>query len=297
MFNEFYEALYDALCRVLQLVLGTEKEPVKRLSRALQEIRSACAELRDKALSAPFPSAALEINFFKTIKPKFYALRIFHIELYHLDANKPAGTRELLLRFYRQELSFIERFFHLHHFLYRYYKAGLTEMDELYFLRGAQLPAVLEPELPDADPEFSTAQDHLFARFIALEALQQEIILRMSGLDGTLVPAGPDQPVPVPALKWTGSKVNLVELVYGLYYTGQLNHGQAEVVEIAAHLEQVFGFALKDAHDTFGDIRDRKKLSPAHFLESMAAAIQARKDEDLAYKPELKKALENQWKK
>jgi len=87
------------------------------------------------------------------------------------------------------------------------------------------------------------------------------------------------------AWKWTGEQVNLVELAYGLYYTGQLDNGNVEVKDIVALLEQVFNIKLKSAYHTFGNIRRRKMLSPTKFLDRMRNAIRQRVDEDLEYKP------------
>jgi hypothetical protein len=294
MFNKFYDALYNQLETALGVIVANHPDPVKRLSLALQEIRDSLKTLRQKVLSTPFPSKTIEISFFKTIKPKFYALRVFHLELYNLDVNKPAGTRDILLDYYRQELRLIDRFFKLNAFLYQYYKAGFSEMDGLYFIRGAELPTVLQPEQPDAEPEFSTGLDYLFARFIAFEMLQKEILNRMAGPEDTLQPVEPKKPKQVPNLKWTGSHVNMVELVYGLYYTMQLNNGQADVTEIVALMEDTFGIKLRDAHHSFVEIRRRKVDSPSRFLEQMSAAIRQRVDDDLDYKPRLKQALKAQ---
>lgn len=170
MFTKFYDTLYDGLIKVLATILGTEHDPVKRLARALQEIRATLQTLRSKVLSRPFPSKQIEIGFFKTIKPKFYALRVFHLELYNLDMNKPAGTKEILYQFYRQELQIIDRFFKQNGFLYQYYKAGFTEMDNLYFVRGVEVPAVLTPEQADTDPQFSTVRP-LLRPFYCLRAI------------------------------------------------------------------------------------------------------------------------------
>lgn len=294
MFTKFYDALYAALSKALLLITGNEHDPVKRLARALQELRSTFDILRAKVLSRPFPSKEIEIGFFKTVKPKFYALKIFHFELYNLDMSRPAGTVETLMNFYRQELDLILRFFKQQAFLYQYFKNGFTEMDNLYFVRDAEIPTVLVPEMSEGDPEYSTGVDYLFAKFIAYEALQQEIINRMRGLDSSAMPAEPKPRKPVPVLKWTGSHVNMVELIYGLYYTLQFNNGDADVTEIVAWMEESFGIKLRDAHHSFVEIRRRKVDSPSRFLEQMAAAIRQRVDDDLEYKPRLKQALKAQ---
>lgn len=86
----------------------------------------------------------------------------------------------------------------------------------------------------------------------------------------------------------------MVELVYGLHYTLQLNNGDADVTEIVNLMETMFDVKLRDAHHTFVEIRRRKIESPSRFLEQMAAAIRQRVDDDLEYKPRLKLALKNQ---
>jgi hypothetical protein len=294
MFNEFYDALYERLAKFLSELLMKEPEPVKRLSGPLQEIQKVLSELREKVLSRTFSSKSIEISFFKTIKPKFYALRIYQLELYGLDMNRPAAVKDALLAYYREELRQVERFFKQHAFLYQYFKSGFTEMDHLYFRRAVEVPVVLVPEMPDLGPEYSTVMDYLFSKFMAYELLQAEIIKRIGGLDGTLVVTDRPPVKPVPALKWTGSHVNLVELIYGLYYTLQFNNGDADVTEIVALMEATFSIKLRDAHHSFVEIRRRKVDSPARFLEQMAAAIRQRVDDDLDYKPHLKQALKNQ---
>jgi len=294
MFNEFYDELYERLTKFLDELLVKETDPVKRLAGALQEIQKVLTELREKVLSRPFPSKQIEVAFFKTIKPKFYALRIYQLELYGLDMNKPGGLKDALLAYYREELRQVQRFFNQHAFLYHYFKSDFTEMDHLYFLRGVEVPVVLVPEMPDLGPEYSTVMDYLFSKFMAYELLQVEIIKRIGGLDGTLIVTEKPPVKPMPALKWTGSHVNLVELIYGLYYTLQFNNGDADVTQITALMEAMFSVKLRDAHHSFVEIRRRKVDSPARFLEQMAAAIRQRVDDDLDYKPRLKQALKNQ---
>ena len=57
-----------------------------------------------------------------------------------------------------------------------YYRSGAVEMDNLFFVRGTKLSSVLVPELLDADPEFSTGVDEVFAKFIAWERLNKHLL-------------------------------------------------------------------------------------------------------------------------
>ncbi|MES2458875.1 MAG: RteC domain-containing protein [Bacteroidota bacterium] len=283
MFHKFYDALYLQLCNSLTAILSTHSNPVKCFAAAMQEIQTILALLRDKVLSLPFPSEDMEALYFKTVKPRFYALQIFHFEMYGLDMHKPSTTKELLIDWYKNELDIVQRFFLLHAGLYEYYKTGRTEMDKWYFIRGAEVPCIWIPEIPNFDPLYSTQMDYLFAKFIAYERLQEEILKRIGLLDGSLV--ADNIRLPDPGIKWTGKIVNLGELIYGLYYTGQLNNGNAQLSEIVALFERMFKVKIRDVHHTFGEIRERKVSSPSKFIDSMGFAIQQRVEEDLKYKP------------
>src|SRR5690606_27119616 len=61
-----------------------------------------------------------------------------------------------------------------------------------------------------------------------------------------------------PKLKWTGAKVDLIELVYALHYSGLISNGQAGLIEIAKSLENLFAIKLGDIYRTFLEIRNRK---------------------------------------
>ncbi|WP_461791491.1 RteC domain-containing protein [Pedobacter sp.] len=283
MFRKFYDALYLQLCSSLSSIVAEQTDPVKVLSAAMLEIGKVLLSLRGKVLSIPFPSIEVEILFFKTIKPKFYASKIYHFELYGLDMNRPVDTNETIAAYYKERLSELQLFFKLNASMYDYFRTGRIEMDHLYFIRGAEIPPVLIPEMPEIDPVYATAMDYLFAKFIAYEFLQQEILNRIGLLDGAKVVT--ELPLADLGIKWTGKIVNLGELIYGLYYTGQLNNGNATLSEIVTVFERMFSVKIRDVHHTFGEIRERKVSSPSKFIDSMALAIQQRVDEDLKYKP------------
>lgn len=281
MKHEIYEKLYAEFKDALAGVSSIEGSPIQSLSETLALCRKFLAQLREMMTSVPFEDSLAEIHFFKSVKPKFYAEKIYAFECYGLAMNKPVGTGEMIRVFLEDELRQVHRFFKQYAFLYQYYRAGEAGLDSQYFLRGADLPLPLVPEIPDPNPDFSTAMDYLFAKFIAYEMLQQEILRRIGVLDGKVAPSLTKEA----GLKWTGKIVNLGELIYGLYYTGQFNHGNAQLSEIVALFERMCEVKIRDVHHTFGEIRERKVSSPSKFIDSMSAAIRDRVDEDLRYKP------------
>lgn len=270
--------------------IAEKKQPIeKRLSTALQLIRNHLNLLREQVQLNSFKDRAEEIHFFKNTKPCFLSAKIFELERYNLEQNKPIGTWANLLAFYEKELDIIQHFFARYAYLYQYYRSHLVELDDLYFVRGAEVPLVLIPEFGEPDPEFSTAGDYLFAKFKALEQLRDYILefIRL-GSPTSLVTAGNGyQSKP---LLWTGESINLVELGYGLVDSGQLNNGKAGVNDVFKWLEEHFNVSIGIPARRFVEIKRRKRLSRTRFLDNMRESVNNKIEEDELYDPEKIKA-------
>lgn len=282
--EKFSGKLLEKLRADIEAVLSREQDGFKVLKAVLRLIRDSLAELKKYLVAHPFSSTSDEIDFFKSIKPVFLAYRIYYLEKFNIDTNTPAGDAEVLKVFYRSELQMVKRFFEHCCFHYQYYLSGATELDELYFTRGKETQSVLIPELPEADPDFSTGCDYLFAKIRAYELLQDYLLKKLEALDPKLaIPVAKERDLP--ELKWTGDKVNLVEVIYALYFTGQLNHGNADIALIIQFMERYFHIDLSRAYRDFIDIRKRKVSSPTRYLDQMRESIHKRIDDDLAFKP------------
>jgi hypothetical protein len=254
----------------------------------LKLVRAALKKLRDHLKNHPLKAEAEKIEFYKYLKPAIESLYIYELELYNVTASAPVGDLNVVHAFYREELQLVQRFFRHIAFHYRYYQLKATELDSLLFMPGSPVQSVLIPEAPELDPEFATSGSYLFAKIQAFEMLQTYLVRKLKGdpvkTGGEIISQALDS---LP--QWTGEQVNLVELAYGLYYSGQLNHGNAEVKDIIALLELVFRIKLNSAYHVFGNIRRRKMYSPTRFLDKMRDSIQQRVDDDLAYKPAVKR--------
>ena len=95
-------------------------------------------------------------------------------------------------------------------------------------------------------------------------------------------PLSPSYPSPpstansVPALKWTGNAIDLVEMIYGISEMGCINGGEASLKEIAAYFYKVFGVQAKGCYNIFGDIKMRKSESRTYFLDRAAEKVNRR---------------------
>ena len=274
----------------LAMLDGEVTGPLDRLKHTLPLISGIVNEIKEEILKDGFESAEAEIHFFKVIKPGFYALQLFELEWYNLCANKPAGTAEMVKAFYEEELLFLLRFFRNNAFHYQYYRLQGTEMDQQYFLREGRPAGIPILDVIDPLPGFSTALDYLFAKFIAYERLQLYLVDEL-----TVLYTGKRLEKPSPKLHWTGEKINLVELAYGIHFTGQMNKGKAEVIEIIGSLGESLGLKISadQAYRMFLDIKRRKTVSPTRFLDKMANAVQRHIDDSFSLKKSKRSVKQN----
>ncbi len=279
-----FESLYQKMVQDLSEINGGDIAKVENLSSSLARIRTDLLKLRNYLLETASLTNEEEIKFFKETKPRFFQWQIYYLEVYAVENGKPLlGTREIE-KYYQNHLKFYTLFLHQNEFNYQYYKLKASELDDIYFIRGLVLTDILTPEIPEVDPSFSTSIGYLFSKFMAYEKLQKYLLDQLSLIseNAATPPSSKDS---FHQLTWTGDKTNLVEVIYGLFYTGQLNHGNATVADIIKWMEEQLNVDLKRAYRNFLDIRNRKRDSHTRYLDKMRASIEQRVEEDNRYQP------------
>ena len=79
-------------------------------------------------------------------------------------------------------------------------------------------------------------------------------------------------------LFWTGSKTDLIELVYALHSSGIINSGTADIKEIASVCELIFNIDLGNYYHTIIEIRSRKS-NVTKFIDKLKESLIKRFDE------------------
>jgi hypothetical protein len=252
--------------------LSDMPEGIEKLIRSLQIIDLAISNLYQLAKASKFNDEQEEIRFFKHLEPEILACRIEEVMRYNLSVNLPIGTVENKIKYYEDELRARRSFFRMNSFHYQYFKNRLSDLDSVFFLRSTARLTIPVAELTEADNEFSTPMTYLFAKFIAYEHIQYYILEQIAILKY------PDHQHPRPSgqtneLKWTGDAVNIVELAYGIWLTGQLNNGNASLNQIVRWLETTLQVTIGIIQRRFTEIERRKRLSPTNFIDKMKEAI------------------------
>lgn len=81
---------------------------------------------------------------------------------------------------------------------------------------------------------------------------------------------------------WTGSLVELIEIIYALNEMGSINDGQNDIKELAAFFGSHLGLEIKDRHcyDAYLDIKRRKNESRTYFLDKLRERLNLRMQRD-----------------
>lgn len=264
--DNFVQTVYQKLLNELLAVPELKKVSVKNPLLVGDRVRRSMEELKAHFREHPFREKGQEIQFFKYEKPLIVAEHIYAQELYDIESRKPSADAMLTETYYTEELAFIRRFFGQHRFLYQYYQLDGTDFDEAFFCRNQRPPEISLPEAPDFDPSFSTATDFLYSKFIAFERLQDHIADMLYGAAENGAAHG--------ELRWTGEVINLVELIYGLSLTGQLNHGNVSLNEIVRWAENQLGVKIGVIQRRFTEIQGRKRVGTTKFIDQMRNSVQ-----------------------
>lgn len=80
--------------------------------------------------------------------------------------------------------------------------------------------------------------------------------------------------------KWTGSVIELVEMVYGLVEMGVIDSGDKPIHELVAHIAVFFNVEIKDCYSTYVDMKRRKNESRTYFLDKMRERLNSRMQRD-----------------
>lgn len=285
MMTKDIEILYSGMMEQLESINGILRDSLTNFTDSLSCIAATMQQLREYLREHPFADDRDEIFFFKYTKPRFYCWHIYVVELHHILGALPVGTDQMVRDYYMNELGVINRFIRQHAFGYEYYLADETAKDAEFFLCRNKSTFSPGQEYQSEDSGFSTEMDYLFSMFRAYEMVRDFVIRRLR-----LLYRNPDNSIMAELLvcrkrRWSGDKVELIEIAYGIYYTQRINDGKAEIADIVGWLEESLGVDLAQAYRMFVDITRRKTVSYTKYLDEMREAIHRHIEESLTYRP------------
>lgn len=268
-----------ALEKLLQKTPSIEDHPLLHAEEAIKATWSSLESLKEAFLLYPVTTKKEEINFFKNIKPQITSKLIYYNEIYNIEISKPTGSNKAIQKHYLKELSKLKYFFNENKDFYKYYRTGNTSLDKKYFLRRKHdIRLTLDSNYFQSDYNFATSHDYKVAKIIANEALQDFLETNLKRHQPNLE-TNTNKKTNTSTLKWTSTKVALVELMYALHTEGVLNQGNLSLNETAKSLETIFNIDLGQFNRIFTEIKNRKTIEQTHFLNTLKENLTKRIEE------------------
>lgn len=253
----FADELQNRMKAAIDQITFDQPDAVIRTSQLITCIEGVVLELKRYVLKYKFKTIEEEIEFFKSIKPVFISQLLYHKKLFKILLVESFNDNATRMRYYLRLLKSLENYTIQHQDFYYYILSNSTHMDEKYFLRVNASKRVLE-----GDERFSTTYDNKISRILANQLVKEYVVdtikkIKPGAFGNAATP-----------ISWTGSKTDLIELIYGLHATGVFNKASSDLKQIASYFETVFNVNLGNYYRTFQEIRIRKS-GQVNFLDTV----------------------------
>ncbi len=251
---------------------------IGQLEYAIGQCKVALEKLRKLVIEKGFPDHRSEIQFFKEIKPAAYGRLLFYQSVFEMESKRRKADISVNKRYLQNCLFKIGEYMEEHHVKVQYYRCGFKHLDEQYFFReNSEIPLELKNSRQLMDEEFFTWHDHTFSMIMANEMLADYIRKEIEKLEN---PGIGHQTDAKPPHQWDGKKIDLAELVYGLYYGRLVDAGKISIRGLADMFGGLFGIDLgKDIYRLHTEIQQRK-IDRTKFLDFLISILRQRLDDD-----------------
>jgi len=229
--------------------------------------------LQKLVIDTGFKTLSAEIHFFKHIKPQVFSKLIYHVKLINIESKRPRSRSKSQIKYLNNHIDKLQIYFNDNLEFYHYYRRGATFLDEQYFVRGkADLRLHSDSFHFFTDEQFSTSQDNTVATIMAYDMLIVYLQQEIEKLENKVETVIPKSMYKQSKLFWTGSKTDLIELIYALHSSGVVNSGTVDIKELASVCEQLFNIELGNYYHTFIEIRSRK-CNNTKFLDRLKESL------------------------
>ncbi|WP_423820438.1 RteC domain-containing protein [Salinimicrobium sp. TIG7-5_MAKvit] len=274
MFDEIIHNFHNQLSTQVMEI----PQPLKKADAGIDLCNTTLSVLKDHIEKEDFENVPDEIEFFKNIKPCPMSYLIYFTEMRSCELRKPKAGDNFQIRFYEKELRKINKFFHKNNDFVHYMEQGHSYMDHQLFTRNHRKNFPFTPMINYYQyPEFSTSHDMLWSK---VQAMYRFIHYVRESIQ-ELKPGGKDFIVEKKhkIVLWSGSKTALVELIYALYATGDLNHGTADLATIISSFEDFFNIRLDNTYKTYSEIKARKGIR-TKYLQNLVLQLEQKMSRD-----------------
>lgn len=278
--KDYTSILSERINNELQTISLNDADVLQQTSKAIKILENGFSQLKTFIVSYSFKDEREEICFFKEIKPKLFSKLLYFHKIHGITMRRPAGSSDGTRRYLLDKLNRINDFFDKNLEFYEYYRSGNTHLDKYYFLRGKpDIWLNTDSFCFELDPKFSSCFDFKVAKVLANDMLAIYLNSEIKKMDSNYETTTILGSFPTIKHTWTGTKTELVELIYALYTKKSINHGNIDIKELVDYFCNVFNTDAGEFYRIYLNIRNRKD-SRTLYLDSLKENLIRKMDED-----------------
>lgn len=277
MDNPTSEYIIEELKNNLQRIESDEYDAIPRAEKAVGICTVTLLKLRDYVTQLDFNTKEEEIYFFKEMK--LYALEeyLYYSKLWEILVRQPVTSIKRRKKYLRKMIAETQKFFNENTEFYLYYRSGSTYLDEKYFVH-TEISCTLNCQHFIFDPYFSTSHDYTLAAIKANEKIAAYCNTEINQLKNRRNNRGIRTD-----MFWWLDKRDLMQIIYGIYYTDAVNKGDVHIKELVKGFESLFNIRLSGYYHTFYEITQLKK-EPLAYLNLMKETLEKLLEESVENK-------------
>jgi hypothetical protein len=249
----------------LELILQSNEAMNEKAKKGVSLIKEKLSTIRKRVRETGFETEEDEIYFFRKVKPPIHGYLIFFSILSEIETCKMLMTEDELNTLINKKFSKFRKVMRDNSEFVAYYSQNMTHLDKTYFLRATEIVNVTSHITSVLlDPDFNTVYDVVLANFYAMQMLQNHLSIPVH-LKEEIRKVFPD-------LKWTASKSDFIEFIYGLQASLAVNNGEVEIKELCQAMQSIFQVQIDDPYRIFIDLTQRK-IAHMKFIPKMEEGL------------------------
>ena len=214
--NEYYLNFFSEFEKEYQNIKTTNSDSIVIAHKVTGLIETRSKELFKWLKKHKFSSPEEEIYFFKDLKPIFISKLIYYKTVLSIETNLPTSKKNKI-KFYEDALNLIQENTNKNRKFYEYYRARASHKDNIYFLRNCDANILKRDcSLINYDVKLCTTHDYNMAIMIANDILTNYLENKIEQSENNCTTVHPSIQQTV---NWTGTKIYLIELIYGLFHS------------------------------------------------------------------------------
>lgn len=264
--NTYCLPFFQELERDFEVRKNTCSNSIEHSQEMIYFLEKKLKEINQWVKTFCFSTEIDEIHFFKELKPSLVSKILYYKHILKIESTLPSG-KKCKRKHYLKALNKASQLRKENREFYEYFRCRATYSDSDYFIRRPYKDIMRCHSMQlYFDSKLSTSHDYEVANLISADMLINYLENKIDELDNHNGTIQYSQPI---NYSWSGTKIDLVELIYALKYSNLINNGNVDVKELATHIGKIFNIELDDSiYRIYQDIKIRKTVR-TKFLNSL----------------------------